>query len=81
MRNILITGAAQGIGRAIAEQLQSDNHLYVIDKQETDFIKKSKKSDNFLISDKASFISGETIIVDGGLTIVDYTLKKESEHN
>ena len=36
---------------------------------------------SYLISDKASFITGETIVVDGGLTIVDYTLKKESEHN
>lgn len=33
----------------------------------------------FLISDKASFINGETIVVDGGLVNVDYVLKKESE--
>lgn len=33
----------------------------------------------FLISDKASFINGETITVDGGLINVDYVLKKESE--
>lgn len=32
----------------------------------------------FLISDKASFINGETIVVDGGLINVDYVLKKES---
>ncbi len=35
----------------------------------------------FLLSAKASFINGETITVDGGLGIVDYTLKKESEAN
>lgn len=34
---------------------------------------------NFLMSDQASFVSGETITVDGGLTVVDYTLYKESE--
>lgn len=35
---------------------------------------------DFLLSERSSFISGQTINVDGGLTIVDYTLKKESEH-
>lgn len=34
---------------------------------------------SFLLSDKASFINGETITVDGGLTVVDYTLYKESQ--
>lgn len=47
MKNILITGAAQGIGRAIAELLQDGNHLYVIDKQETDFIRSKKDTDTF----------------------------------
>jgi 3-oxoacyl-[acyl-carrier protein] reductase len=32
----------------------------------------------FLISDNASYINGETITVDGGLINVDYVLKKES---
>lgn len=33
---------------------------------------------SFLMSDQASFVSGTTITVDGGLTTVDYTLYKES---
>ncbi|HSX01265.1 MAG TPA: SDR family oxidoreductase [Candidatus Saccharimonas sp.] len=33
----------------------------------------------FLLSDQASFISGHTLVVDGGLLGIDYTLKKESE--
>lgn len=34
---------------------------------------------SFLVSDKASFINGQTIIVDGGYTNVDPILKKEAE--
>ena len=34
---------------------------------------------SFLISDKASFVDGATIIVDGGYTCVDYIMKKEAE--
>jgi 3-oxoacyl-[acyl-carrier protein] reductase len=33
----------------------------------------------FLLTDDSSYIDGETIVVDGGLLGVDYTLKKESE--
>jgi 3-oxoacyl-[acyl-carrier protein] reductase len=33
----------------------------------------------FLLSDESSYISGETIVADGGLLGIDYTLKKESE--
>lgn len=33
---------------------------------------------NFLLSEQSSFISGTTLTVDGGLTVVDYTLYKES---
>lgn len=33
---------------------------------------------SFLLSEKASFVSGTTITVDGGLTVVDYTLYKEA---
>ena len=34
---------------------------------------------SFLLSERSSFVSGTTLTVDGGLTIVDYTLYKESE--
>ncbi len=33
---------------------------------------------SFLLSDQSSFVSGTTITVDGGLTVVDYTLYKEA---
>lgn len=35
----------------------------------------------FLLSDRASFVNAETITVDGGLTQIDYTLKKEFERS
>lgn len=34
---------------------------------------------SFLVSDKAGFINGQTITVDGGLTTIDYTLYKEAD--
>lgn len=34
---------------------------------------------SFLLSDQSSFVSGTTVTVDGGLTVVDYTLYKEAE--
>ena len=34
---------------------------------------------NFLISEKASFITGATIVVDGVYTCVDYIMKKEAD--
>ena len=34
---------------------------------------------SFLLSEQSSFVSGTTITVDGGLTVVDYTLYKEAE--
>ena len=34
---------------------------------------------SFLLSDRASYITGTTIVVDGGYTCVDFIMKKESE--
>lgn len=34
---------------------------------------------SFLVSQKASFITGATIVIDGGYTCVDYIFKKEAE--
>jgi NAD(P)-dependent dehydrogenase (short-subunit alcohol dehydrogenase family) len=34
---------------------------------------------SFLISKKASFVTGSNIVVDGGYSCVDYIMKKESE--
>lgn len=34
---------------------------------------------SFLISNKASFISGATVVIDGAYTCVDYIMKKEAE--
>lgn len=34
---------------------------------------------SFLLSDKASFVTGATLIVDGGYTCVDYIMKLEAE--
>lgn len=34
---------------------------------------------NFLLSEKASFVAGASIVVDGGYTCVDYIMKKEAD--
>jgi NAD(P)-dependent dehydrogenase (short-subunit alcohol dehydrogenase family) len=34
---------------------------------------------NFLLSEKASFVTGATIVVDGGYTCIDYIMKKEAD--
>lgn len=34
---------------------------------------------SFLVSDRASFMSGATVVVDGGYTCVDYIMKQEAE--
>lgn len=33
----------------------------------------------FLLADEARFVNGQTITVDGGLSVVDYTLKREAD--
>jgi len=58
----VITGDAQGIGRCIAEEFRKAGaHVCVIDRQE---------GEHFVgdITDKAGFITGENICIDGGMT-------------
>ncbi len=34
----------------------------------------------FLLSEEASFINGQTITIDGGMSVIDYTIKSEAEN-
>ena len=68
---VIVTGGANGIGRCIADEFRSrEAVVYVIDKQEGEhFVGDiSKKEVLFLCSDKAGFITGENICIDGGMT-------------
>ena len=70
---VIVTGGAQGIGRCIAEEFgKRGATVCVIDKQQGDhFVGNPMDIANmvlFLCSDKAGFITGENICIDGGMT-------------
>jgi 3-oxoacyl-[acyl-carrier protein] reductase len=78
-KNIRVNAIAPGwIDTAMVDDNAADNA------QETNPMGRTGRPEEianvveFLISDKASYINGETIVVDGGGVNVDYGLKKES---
>ena len=71
-RSALVTGASRGIGRAIATELAVDVKRQML--QATPLGRFGEPEDvgaavRFLCSDEASFITGEVLLVDGGLAM------------
>lgn len=71
-KTVIVTGGAQGIGRCITEEFcKAGAHVCVIDRQPAGRVGNPLDIANmvlFLCSDKAGFITGENICIDGGMT-------------
>ncbi len=59
----IVTGADSGIGRALALQFASEGASVVVHPEEIAWLAL------FLVSDTASYITGSTSFIDGGLTV------------
>ena len=63
------------VSTPLVDKLKADDYFINIDKKKyllgKRYAKSSEVSDviNFLLSSKSSFITGETIVVDGGFTL------------
>ena len=66
----VVTGGANGIGKCIAEEFRKNGaSVAVIDKAPGDhFVGDIANAVLFLCSDKAGFITGENLCIDGGMT-------------
>ncbi len=84
-KTAVITGAAQGIGRACAERLLADGANVVISDVNmarlTETAAEIGEADRVLAvrtdvtkTDDASYITGETIYPDGGRRVLNYTV-------
>ena len=73
MKTALITGRAKGIGLAISQEMMNDSWDVVITgripQQRLAEPSEIAKVVKFLMSADSSYITGQTIVVDGGITI------------